>query len=154
MKRALGWGGAGVMLVVTACSDDKPPATPDAAPADAAADTAPAVDSSPGVDAGTEDAADAAACGITAPVQSDACTTCLRGSCCGETGACLGAPKCKALDDCVNACLTSNGGDAGSVAACAQRCNAEADADVRVTWRAYNDCLNLKCVRNGAGPCQ
>lgn len=146
-----------MLVSLAACSDDKksdgtPPedaaVTPDAAvPDSSVADT-----SVP--DANVEDAADAATCGIDTPVQSDACTKCLRASCCSETMACLGSAKCKALDECVNQCLATNGGDAGTVATCAQRCNSNADADVRVTWRAYNDCLNLKCVRNGAGPCQ
>jgi hypothetical protein len=152
------------VVVAIACSSEKSNPAPDSgtlADASVVADTAAPQDtSSPGVDTSApddvnvDDVADSAACGLSAPIQSEACTKCLTASCCAETANCFGDAKCKALDDCVNTCLTSNGGDAGSISACAQRCNDSADANVRIEWRSYNDCLALKCVRNGAGPCQ
>ena len=76
------------------------------------------------------------------------------GARCTETTACLGYSKCAALDACTNDCSATNGGDAGNIAACAQACNTQADANVRLEWRAYNDCLTFRCVANGSGPCQ
>ena len=148
-------------VALVACSSDNTPAAADAGVAPdvstiveaAAEDVTPAPDASPGIDA-QPDANDAGQCGIATPVQSAACSQCLEAQCCAETATCLEDAKCATLDACTNTCITSNGGDAGSIGACAQGCNADAPADVRLEWRAYNDCLTFRCVDNGAGPCQ
>jgi hypothetical protein len=144
--------GSGSTADAGGASDTGTPPASDGGATDAtsAADT-----STPPTDAAPVDATDAAsACGITTPVESVACSQCLQTSCCTETTACLTDSACQALDACLNDCLASNGGDAGSVSACAQRCNDSAAPAVRTEWRAYNDCLNNRCVRNGSGPCQ
>jgi hypothetical protein len=145
-------------MALAGCSSDKetPPAVdaalpPDAGVADTSVPEDAAVDTGP-ADVNVVDTSDA--CAVPQVVQSMACTACLETKCCALTSACLGDTACKALDDCLYDCLTTNGGDAGSVSTCAQNCNNAQSKPTQQKWRSYNDCLNFDCVKNGNGPCQ
>ncbi len=165
-----------------ACSSGSTPTAPDASLADAtspSADAAPSEDVStpPSVDSAAPDAAlgDATASDASdaAPGDADAtreagdggctwdgiyeraaCSACLQKSCCAAVMTCEDEPACVALDQCVDACLSTGGGDAGSVSTCAQGCADAYSPSVRADWQALSNCVEFQCSNNGAGPCQ
>ena len=169
--------GAGALLAGCAagCSSGSIPSTADASVIDAAIPP-PVVDAAippddvsppPPADSGSADATgatdaadasdaapDAGGCAWSGSYESPACASCLRAACCDAVTVCESDPQCVALDQCVSACLTTGGGDAGTVSNCAQSCADARPPAVRSEWQALSNCVEFQCANGGAGPCQ
>ncbi len=144
-------GALAALLMACSAKDETPAAAADAStPADAAFDAGPpAADAAP-----TPDATDSSPCTVPQIVQGPACTACLQQNCCVPTESCLTSADCKGLEDCLNDCIATNGGDAGKISDCAQGCSTSRTAQVRQQYEDYVNCLSGICDPNSAGPCQ